>query len=235
MDSVDSTTPGRAGPQPDALIARRLGMRDYAGIVDAMRTSTEARGDGSPDELWLLEHPPVYTLGRAARESHVLDPGPIPVVRTDRGGQVTYHGPGQLIVYLLIDLQRLGLGVKRFVHDIEEAMIGVLAGYGIAAARRAGAPGVYVDGRKIGALGLRVRRGCSYHGLSLNVAMDLEPFARIDPCGYPGLAVTQLTESAGLDATDPAAALREVSERLVAALAGRLGYNGVLYKDGLSP
>lgn len=225
----------RDAQAPAALIVRRLGVRDYAPAVDAMRARTEARGADSADELWLLEHPPVYTLGRVAREAHVLDSGPIPVVRTDRGGQVTYHGPGQLVAYLLIDLQRRGLGVRRFVHEIEEAAIGVLSEYGIAAARRTGAPGVYVDGRKIGALGLRVRRGCSYHGLSLNVAMDLGPFGRINPCGYPGLAVTQLADLVELDPADPPAALREVSARLAAALASRLGYNEVLYRDGLDP
>lgn len=215
------------------LIARRLGMQAYVPVADAMRAYTEARDDASPDEIWLLEHPPMYTLGRAARESHVLAPGDIPLLRTDRGGQVSYHGPGQLVIYLLIDLQRRGLGVRRFVHDIEEAMIALLARSGIAAARRDGAPGVYVDGSKIGALGLRVRRGRSYHGLSLNVAMDLEPFTRIDPCGYPGLAVTQIADLLGSKA--PAAQLAQTAAGLAEALAAQLGYNEVVYKDGLNP
>lgn len=215
----------------DTLIARRLGMQPYRPVVDAMRACTEARDDGSADEIWLLEHPPVYTLGRAARESHVLAPGDIPLLRTDRGGQVSYHGPGQLVIYLLIDLQRRGLGVRRFVHDIEEAMIALLARCGIVAARREGAPGVYVEGRKIGALGLRVRRGCSYHGLSLNVDMDLAPFSRIDPCGYPGLEVTQIADLVGEPPVPPAALLARTAVGLAEALAAQLGYNDVLYTD----
>lgn len=181
---------------------RRLGRREYAPVVALMRDFTEARTATTGDEVWLLEHPPVFTLGRAALTEHVLDPGPVPVMRTDRGGQVTYHGPGQLVLYTLLDLRRRGLGIKNFVHLLEESLIELLAGYGIDAGRRPGAPGVYVAGEKIAALGLRVRRGCSYHGLSLNVDMDLAPFARIHPCGYPGLRVTQLAALCGLRAAD---------------------------------
>jgi lipoyl(octanoyl) transferase len=162
-----------------------------------MQSVTDRRGPDTPDELWLLEHPPVYTLGQAGRPEHVLDPRNIPVLKIDRGGQVTYHGPGQLIAYLLLDLRRAGFGVKRLVHLLEQSVIDLLAGYGIDSAARPGAPGVYVADAKVAALGLRVRRGCSFHGLALNVDMDLEPFSRINPCGYPGLAVTQVSDLDG--------------------------------------
>jgi lipoyl(octanoyl) transferase len=168
------------------------GPADYAATVAAMQAFTAGRNAGTPDELWLLEHPPVYTLGLAGRPAHVLSPGDIPVVRTDRGGQVTYHGPGQLVAYTLVDLRRGGLSVRGLVLALEEAVIRTVASYGIHATGRRDAPGVYVDGAKLASLGLRVRRGGSYHGLALNVAMDLAPFSRIDPCGYPGQAVTDL-------------------------------------------
>jgi lipoyl(octanoyl) transferase len=156
-----------------------------------MKAFTAARDAATRDEIWLLEHPPVFTLGQGAKPEHLLDPGAIPVVRTDRGGQVTYHGPGQAVIYLLLDLRRLGFGVKELVRRMEQAVIDLLAEYGVAAERRPGAPGVYAGGAKIAALGLRVRGGCCYHGLAFNVDMDLEPFRRINPCGYPGLEVTQ--------------------------------------------
>lgn len=159
-----------------------------------MRRFTERRTAETPDELWLLEHPAVFTLGQAGRPEHLLAPGTIPVVRTDRGGQVTYHGPGQLVAYVLLDLRRRALGVRTLVRTLEATVIALLGSQGVVATLRPDAPGVYVDGRKVAALGLRVRRGCSYHGLALNVAMDLEPFRRIDPCGYPGLVVTQLAD-----------------------------------------
>lgn len=184
------------------LVTRFLGLREYVPTVEAMREFTEARAENSGDEIWLLEHPPVYTLGRAALPDHLLRPGPIPVVRTDRGGQVTYHGPGQIVAYLLIDLRRRGLGIKHFVRLLEQCVIELLDSYQIHAARRSGAPGVYVDGEKIAALGLRVRRGCTYHGISLNVDMDLTPFERINPCGYPGLRVTQIAALSGLCKAD---------------------------------
>ena len=180
--------------QPGLILRRLPGLQDYQATWGAMRAFTAARDCATPDELWLLEHPPVFTLGQAGRPEHLLNPGEIPVIRTDRGGQVTYHGPGQLIAYVLFDLRRGGIGVKRLVHLLEQAVIDLLAARGIAAAARTDAPGVYVDGAKIASLGLRVRQGCSYHGLALNVAMDLEPFLRINPCGFPGLPVTQLAD-----------------------------------------
>jgi len=180
-----------------SLLWRRLGRRDYMPTWEAMRHFTDRRGPATADELWTLEHPPVFTLGQAGRWEHVLDPGAIPVLRSDRGGQVTYHGPGQVIVYLLYDLRRGGIGIRPLVQHLEQAVIGLLADYGIVAGLRPGAPGVYVGGCKIASLGLRVRHGCSLHGLSLNCAMDLEPFRRIHPCGYPGLEVTQVAELGG--------------------------------------
>lgn len=181
-----------------------------------MRAFTDARGPDTPDELWLLEHPPVFTLGQAGRPEHLLAPGDIPVVQSDRGGQATYHGPGQLVAYLLLDLRRAGLGVKRLVNLLEQSAIDLLARRGIAAAARPDAPGVYVDGAKIAALGLRVRQGCSYHGLSLNVAMDLEPFGRINPCGYAGLRIVQLADLC------PDADLERTAAELAAILTERL-------------
>ena len=162
-----------------------------------MRDFTAARGDETDDEVWLCEHEPVFTFGLAGKPEHLLCDIGVPVVRTDRGGQVTYHGPGQLVAYLLLDLKRRGQTVKRLVNRIEQALIELLAGYGVVAERRAGAPGVYVGDAKIAALGLKIKGACSYHGLSLNVAMDLDPFAAINPCGYPGLAVTQLADHCG--------------------------------------
>lgn len=182
-----------------------------------MRRFTERRTAETPDELWLLEHPAVFTLGQAGRPEHLLAPGTIPVVRTDRGGQVTYHGPGQLVAYVLLDLRRRALGVRTLVRTLEATVIALLGSQGVVATLRPDAPGVYVDGRKVAALGLRVRRGCSYHGLALNVAMDLEPFRRIDPCGYPGLVVTQLADL-GIGWS-----VSEAAEQLSTQLAQRLG------------
>jgi lipoyl(octanoyl) transferase len=162
-----------------------------------MQAFTAQRDDATADELWLLQHPPVFTQGVAGKAEHLLQPGDIPVLPVDRGGQVTYHGPGQWVVYLLLDLKRRRMGVRALVDLIERTLVTTLAGYGIEAAADPAAPGVYVAGAKIASLGLRVRRGCSYHGLALNVAMDLEPFRRINPCGYPGLAVTSLEEQLG--------------------------------------
>jgi len=178
----------------EVLIVRRLALRDYEPTWRAMQSFTDRRGAGTADELWLLEHPPVYTLGKAGRPEHVIDPGGIPVIATDRGGQVTYHGPGQLVAYLLLDLPRAGIGVKRLVQLLEQAVVELLAGYGIESSARPYAPGVYVEGAKIAAVGLRIRRGCSFHGLALNVDLDLTPFSQIDPCGYPGLAVTAIAQ-----------------------------------------
>lgn len=181
-------------PHVGTLHTKYLGLRPYRETWQAMQAYTDLRDDNSQDQLWLLEHPRVFTLGQAGRLEHLLDPGQIPVVRTDRGGQVTYHGPGQLVAYLLLDLRRAGLGIRRLVTLLEESVIALLAEQGIAAAARKDAPGVYVAGAKIASIGLRVRHGRTFHGLSLNVDMDLEPFSRINPCGYPGLAVTQLND-----------------------------------------
>ena len=176
------------------MIARRLGLVAYEPTWRAMQAFTQARGADTPDQLWILEHPPVFTLGLAGRRAHVLSPGDIPVVATDRGGQVTYHGPGQAIAYVLLDLRRRAIGVKELVRRLEQAVIDLLRDYRIAGERRTGMPGVYVDGAKIAAVGLRIARGCSYHGIALNADLDLEPFGRIDPCGYPGLASTRLAD-----------------------------------------
>lgn len=188
------------------LIVRELGRQPYEPVWRAMQRFTDERTESTPDELWLVEHEPVFTQGQAGKAEHLLAPGEIPVVQVDRGGQVTYHGPGQIVAYPLFDLRRLGIGVKALVFRIEQALIDTLAHFGVAAERREGAPGVYVGARKIAALGLRVRRGCSFHGLAFNIAMDLGPFARINPCGYQGLEVTQLLDCAGiadLDAVKP--------------------------------
>ena len=176
------------------IAVRRPGLMDYLESWRQMQAFTERRNPLTPDEVWLLQHPPVYTLGLGGKPEHILDAGATPVVKCDRGGQVTYHGPGQLVVYLLLDLKRLNLGVKALVKQTEQALIDLLADYGIEAQRRAGAPGVYAGAAKIAALGFRVRRGCCYHGLALNVDMDLAPFRRINPCGYAGLEVTQLKD-----------------------------------------
>lgn len=177
------------------VLHKMLGRADYARTYAAMRLFTDSRLADTPDELWALEHPPVFTQGQAGKAEHLLAPGDIPVVQTDRGGQVTYHGPGQLVIYLLIDLKRRKLGVRQVVTLIENAIIEILADeFGLPAQADPKAPGVYVDGRKIAALGLRVRKGCTFHGLSLNVDCDLEPFARINPCGYQGLAVTSVQQ-----------------------------------------
>ncbi len=178
---------------------RRLGLVEYAPTYDAMRRFTEARGAQTADQFWLVQHPPVYTVGIAGRPEHFPREGSIPVERIDRGGQITYHGPGQAIVYTLLDLARRKLTVRALVRLLEQAVIDCLAAYNVEATRRTGAPGVYVDGAKVAALGLRVRRGCCYHGIAVNVDMDLTPFSAIDPCGYPGLAVTQ-TSALGVGA-----------------------------------
>ncbi len=206
------------------LIVRSLGRVEYASSYAAMREFTQARTPQTVDELWLLEHSPVFTQGQAGKAEHVLAPGDIPVVASNRGGQVTYHGPGQLVGYPLLDLQRRGLGIRDLVSLIENAMIATLARYGIEAFARTDAPGVYVqrrfdgrtDTRKLGSVGLRVSRGCSYHGLSLNVAMDLEPFSRINPCGYAGLRMTQVSELGGPSDVDEVA--RDLAAVLIDAL-----------------
>ena len=201
-------------------VVRDLGLADYEPTWRAMQQFTEARNADTRDEIWFLEHPPVFTLGLAGKMQHVLAPGDIPVVNIDRGGQVTYHGPGQLVVYPLLDLKRLGLGVRALVEAIELSVIDTLADLGIHALSKRDAPGVYTfDGCKIASLGLRVRRGCSYHGLAFNVAMDLEPFTRINPCGYAGLRMTQVKDLAG------SASVTRVADLLKPRLLVRLGYN----------
>jgi lipoyl(octanoyl) transferase len=180
---------------PKPLVIRHLGLMPYAETFAAMRAFTLARDAHTPDEIWLTEHPPVYTLGLAGKREHILNAGAIPQLQSDRGGQVTYHGPGQVIAYLLIDLRRRDLKVRELVRLIEEALIATLRRFGVAGVRRAGMPGVYVEsGAKIAALGLKVKNGCTYHGASLNVDMDLAPFRGINPCGYERLAVTQLAD-----------------------------------------
>jgi lipoyl(octanoyl) transferase len=180
-----------------APVVRHLGLLEYEPTWRAMQRFTEARSADTPDEIWFLEHPPVFTLGVNASRAHLIAPGDIPVIQIDRGGQVTYHGPGQLVVYPLVDLKRLRLGIRAFVTALERAVIDLAAEHGIVAACRRDAPGVYVAGRKLASVGVRVRRGGSYHGLALNVALDLEPFSRINPCGYEGLEMTQLATLGG--------------------------------------
>ncbi len=201
-------------------LLKDLGRVEYLPTWHAMQHFTEERDADTPDEIWFLEHPPVFTLGLAGKTEHVLAPGNIPVIHIDRGGQVTYHGPGQLLVYPLIDLKRLRLGVRAMVEAIENSVIATLKEFDIAALSKREAPGVYTqDGRKLASLGLRVRRGCSYHGLAFNVAMDLEPFSRINPCGYAGLQMTQVSELGGPNEVNA------VAQRLKPHLLEYLGYN----------
>jgi lipoyl(octanoyl) transferase len=199
-----------------SLRTRKLGLVEYLPTWKAMQDFTATRGPDTPDELWLLEHPPVYTLGLAGKPEHLLRATDIPVVKIDRGGQITYHGPGQIVVYLLLDLKRRNIGVKELVRRMEQAVIDLLEGYGTQAERRDKAPGVYVGNAKIAALGLRIRNGCCYHGLCLNVDMDLSPYAAINPCGYEGLAVTQCRDVGIQDG------METLGEKLVEHLRGNL-------------
>lgn len=208
----------------DTLVVKRLGLRDYEPVWQAMTEFTNERQADTPDELWVLQHPAVFTQGQAGKAEHVLAPGDIPVVQVDRGGQVTYHGPGQIVVYPLLDLRRRKLGVRALVTGIEESIIQVLADYGVSAKRREGAPGVYVDDAKVAALGLRVRNGRSFHGLAFNINMDLEPFLRINPCGFQNLQVTQLSDLA------EQVEIHEVEDKLIESIASVLGYNKRLYE-----
>jgi lipoyl(octanoyl) transferase len=208
------------------LHVRQLGRADYKKTWHAMQQFTDQRDQQTPDELWLLEHPPVFTQGQAGKAEHLLATGDIPVIPVDRGGQVTYHGPGQLVGYLLIDLKRRKMGVRELVTAIEQAIVALLASYNIAASPRSDAPGVYLNtpgqpGAKIAQLGLRVRRGCSFHGLSLNVAMDMEPFQRINPCGHVGLEVTNMAMQ-----LENKPDIQQVCELLIDELVKQLGYNG---------
>ena len=202
------------------LSVRRLGLAGYQPVWRDMQSFTDSRDASSGDELWLVQHPPVFTQGQAGKAEHVLAPGDIPVIQVDRGGQVTYHGPGQIVAYPLVDIKRKGIAVREFVNRIETAIIDVLAHYGVKGERIKGAPGIYVSGDKIASLGLRVRRGCTFHGMAFNIDMDLEPFQRINPCGYAGLQVTQLSALAPVD-------FQEVEDRLIDSLAQHLGYSEV--------
>jgi lipoyl(octanoyl) transferase len=207
----------QAGDTHRDCLVRDLGRQPYEPVWRAMQRFTDARDADTPDELWLVEHDPVFTLGQAGKPEHVLMPGDIPVLHVDRGGQVTYHGPGQLVAYPLLDLKRLRIGVRDYVHRIEQAVIDTLADWNIGGLRREGAPGVYVNDAKVAALGIRVRRGCSFHGLAFNIAMDLEPFRRINPCGYAGLEVTSMLDLGGPSGTGP------VKPQLLEHLADQFG------------
>jgi len=208
-----------------ATLIRRLGLVPYEPTWRAMQEFTDRRDSSTDDEIWFCEHPPVFTLGLNAGREHLLDPGDIPVVPIDRGGQVTYHGPGQLMIYPLLDLRRKQLGVRDLVVALEQAIIAYVAELGIIAAGRRDAPGVYVDGAKLASIGLRIRRGASYHGLALNVALDLEPFRRINVCGYPGLEVTRLADLCGV--SDLAAVATGVEPHLLQQLGCRAGYSAI--------
>ncbi|HNP35997.1 MAG TPA: lipoyl(octanoyl) transferase LipB [Woeseiaceae bacterium] len=199
------------------VIIRTLGSTDYEPVWRRMQAFTDARDEHTPDEIWFTEHEPVFTLGVNAKREHLLAPGNIPIVQIDRGGQVTYHGPGQLMVYPLLDLKRADLGVRALVSALEQCVVDLATGYGISAASRSDAPGVYVEGKKLASVGLRIRRGASFHGMALNVDMDLEPFTRINPCGFSGLEVTDL---AALGVRDN---LTEVQQTLLPHLLSHCG------------
>ena len=209
------------------LIVRSLGLTDYVPVWEAMRVFTDSRQKSTLDEIWVTEHKRVFTQGQSGRPENIIDPGDIPVVLSDRGGQVTYHGPGQLVVYLMFDLRRMDLNIRVSVGGIEESIIDVLAGYSIGATRERDAPGVYVRGSKIGSLGLRVRRGCSFHGLSLNVAMDLEPFDRINPCGNVDLKMSQVKDCGG------PSDLSVVAKDLIGTLSSRFQFTSLIHRKGI--
>jgi lipoyl(octanoyl) transferase len=202
------------------LVVKNLGEKPYAETWQAMKSFTDSRDECVADEFWFVQHPPVYTLGQAGKVEHLLTPGDIPIVHSDRGGQVTYHGPGQLVCYLLLDIRRLQLGVRDLVTAIEQSIVQLINAYGVAAEAKREAPGVYVDGRKLAALGLRIRKGCSYHGLSLNVDMDLGPFSNINPCGIEGLEVVDI-KRLGIDRP-----MAKIMEDLTDILVQQIGYDG---------
>ncbi|MBL4288252.1 lipoyl(octanoyl) transferase LipB [Vibrio fluvialis] len=203
------------------LVVRRLGRQDYHPVWQAMHDFTDQRDDSTRDEVWLVEHNPVFTQGQAGKAEHLLNTGDIPVVQSDRGGQVTYHGPGQIVAYFLINLRRKKLGVRELVTDIENLVINTLKAYNIDSAARPDAPGVYVDGKKICSLGLRIRKGCSFHGLALNVNMDLSPFLRINPCGYEGMEMVQVSNLGG------PTHIEDVEQQLIKELVSLFGYEEV--------
>ncbi|WP_370279700.1 lipoyl(octanoyl) transferase LipB [Pontibacterium sp.] len=211
----------------DQVLIRTLGIEPYNPTWEKMQAFTDQRDDETRDEIWLLQHEPVFTQGQAGKAEHLLATGDIPVVQVDRGGQVTYHGPGQLIVYLMINLRRRKLGVREMVDIMERSLVDLLAEYGVEAYAKPDAPGVYVGNAKIASLGLRVRRGCSFHGLALNLDMDLGPFLRINPCGYAGMPMTQLAELAEMPK------LEDLMQKLVDQLVGKIGYTQVSHSDVL--
>lgn len=205
-----------------ALLVKMFhGLSPYEPVWQAMQTFTDTRDSDTGDEIWLLQHPPVFTQGQAGKAEHVLTPGDIPVIQVDRGGQVTYHGPGQLVMYLLLDIERMGIGARELVSRIEQSIIRTLRCYGLQAIARQDAPGVYVEGKKVASIGLRIRKGKSFHGLSLNVDMDMEPFQRINPCGYSGLEMTQLADYPETEPMEP------VAGRLVSAIQEAFGYDTI--------
>ncbi|RZQ56481.1 lipoyl(octanoyl) transferase LipB [Pseudidiomarina tainanensis] len=210
------------------LVIRSLGRQPYEPIWAAMQKFTDERDENTTDELWVLEHDPVFTQGQAGKEEHILAPGNIPIVKVDRGGQVTYHGPGQLVVYFLLDIRRRKMGVRQLVNAIEDAIVAMMAEYGVEAAARPDAPGVYVNGAKLCSLGLRIRKGCSFHGLALNVDMDLEPFLRINPCGYAGMQMVQSKDLNGPQSVNEAALhVTQIFARL-------LGYEHTIEETGFA-
>lgn len=211
----------------DSLVIRELGIQDYDQVWQAMQQFTDLRNEQTADQLWLLEHYPVFSQGQAGKEEHLLLPGDIPVVKADRGGQVTYHGPGQLVVYVLLDLRRRKLGVRQLVTLLEQVLIETLAAYNVEAYAKPDAPGVYVDGRKVASLGLRVRKGCSFHGLALNVDMDLSPFNRINPCGYAGLQMTQSKDLGG------PLSVAEAKQQIIQSFSRHLAAAELYHKTGL--
>lgn len=201
------------------------GLQDYSPCWAAMREFTDKRNDNTPDEIWLLEHPPVFTLGQNGKKEHILAPGNIVIIQTDRGGQVTYHGPGQLMVYTLIDLKRKKLNIRELVTLLETSVIDLLSAHGITAIAKRDAPGVYINEQKICSIGLRVRRGCSYHGIAFNIAMDLEPFTRINPCGFENLTMTQFSTLGGLSD------IQEAGNKLITYLVKNLGYTSAFFEE----
>ncbi|MCE9686264.1 lipoyl(octanoyl) transferase LipB [Shewanella sp. AS16] len=214
--------------QESTLHIRHLGQQDYESVWHAMQQYTDTRNGDSPDQLWIVEHPSVFTQGQAGKSEHILNAGDIPVIQVDRGGQVTYHGPGQLVAYPLIDIKRAKLGVRQLVNHIEQSIVDMLQPYKITAYAKADAPGVYVNERKIASLGLRIRKGCSFHGLALNVNMDLSPFRRINPCGYAGLEMVQCKELGGPESVE------EAGKQLIQTFSQLLGYQQLVHHQGLA-